>query len=139
MGQLKAALNDTGKTVLSDRTLHSWFLDPGVSDIGTPHPRNDDELLIHPVGTFHNRPSAATEIPHFYLAGDYVAVPIDLATMEGANASARLATNALLDHVGSPAPRCTVTPLYSPPELALVKNDDRLRHQLGLPNIFDVG
>ncbi|MFD9819667.1 hydroxysqualene dehydroxylase [Streptomyces violascens] len=137
--QLKAALNDTGKTVLSDSKLHSWFLDPGVSGIGTPNPRNEDELLIHPTGTFHNRPSAATKIPNFYLAGDYVAVPIDLATMEGANTSGRLAANALLDRVGSSAPRCSVTPLYSAPELDFLKNSDRLRHRLGLPNVFDVG
>ncbi|WHM35596.1 FAD-dependent oxidoreductase [Streptomyces sp. BPTC-684] len=137
--QLKAALNDTGKTVLSDGKVHSWFLDPGVSGIGTPSPRNEDELLIHPTGTFHNRPSAGTKIPNFYLAGDYVAVPIDLATMEGANTSGRLAANALLDRVGSTAPRCTITPLYSPPELALLKADDRLRYRLGLPNAFDVG
>lgn len=137
--QLKAALNDTGKTALSDSKLHSWFLDPGVSGTGTPDPRNEDELLIHPTGTFHNRPSAATKIPNFYLAGDYVAVPIDLATMEGANTSGRLAANALLDRVGSSAPRCTVTPLYSAPELDFLKNTDRLRLRLGLPNAFDVG
>ncbi|MCT9090151.1 FAD-dependent oxidoreductase [Streptomyces sp. ASQP_92] len=137
--QLKAALNDTGKTALSDSKLHSWFLDPGVSGIGTPDPRNEDELLIHPTGTFHNRPSAATRIPNFYLAGDYVAVPIDLATMEGANTSGRLAANALMDRVGSSAPRCTVTPLYSAPELDFLKNTDRLRLRLGLPNAFDVG
>ncbi|WP_438290281.1 hydroxysqualene dehydroxylase [Streptomyces sp. HUAS TT7] len=137
--QLKAALNDTGKTVLSDSKLHSWFLDPGVSGIGTPNPQNEDELLIHPTGTFHNRPSAATKIPNFYLAGDYVAVPIDLATMEGANTSGRLAANALLDRVGSTAPRCTVTPLYSAPELDFLKGNDRLRYRLGLPNVFDVG
>ncbi|MER5557698.1 FAD-dependent oxidoreductase [Streptomyces sp. NPDC002506] len=137
--QLKAALNDTGKTVLSDSKLHSWFLDPGVSGIGTPDPRNEDELLIHPTGTFHNRPSAATKIPNFYLAGDYVAVPIDLATMEGANTSGRLAANALLDRVGSSAARCTVTPLYSAPELDLLKNTDRWRYRLGLPNAFDLG
>ena len=87
--QLKAALNDTGRTVLKDGALHSWFLDPGVDGLGTPNPTNDDELLIHPVGTFHNRPQAGTRVPNFFLAGDYVAVDIDLATMEGANASAR--------------------------------------------------
>ncbi|WP_028815520.1 hydroxysqualene dehydroxylase [Streptomyces flavidovirens] len=137
--QLKAALNDTGKTVLRDSALHSWFLDPGVDGIGTPDPRNEDELLIHPVGTFHNRPSAATKIPNFFLAGDYVSVDIDLATMEGANASARAAVNALLDRVGSTAPRCTVTPLFRPPEIEFLKRHDRTRYRLGLRNALDVG
>lgn len=100
--QLKASLNDTGKTLLADSKLHSWFLDPGVDGLGTPHPTNQDELLIHPVGTLHNRPGAGTRIPNFFLSGDYVAVDIDLATMEGANASARAAVNCLLDRDGSP-------------------------------------
>ncbi|MEN8654533.1 FAD-dependent oxidoreductase [Streptomyces sp. 21So2-11] len=137
--QLKAALNDTGKTVLRDATLHSWFLDPGVDGIGTPNPTNEDELLIHPVGTLHNRPAAATKIPNFYLAGDYVSVSIDLATMEGANASARAAVNALLDRAGSTAARCKVTPLFRPPAIEFLKRHDRTRYRLGLRNALDLG
>ncbi|HET6860388.1 MAG TPA: FAD-dependent oxidoreductase, partial [Streptomyces sp.] len=137
--QLKAALNDTGKTVLRDATLHSWFLDPGVDGIGTPNPTNEDELLIHPVGTLHNRPAAATKILNFYLAGDYVSVSIDLATMEGANASARAAVNALLDRAGSTAARCTITPLFRPPAIEFLKRHDRTRYRLGLRNALDLG
>ncbi|MET9428352.1 FAD-dependent oxidoreductase [Streptomyces sp. NPDC003036] len=137
--QLKAALNDTGRTALKDGALHSWYLDPGVDGLGTPHPTNEDELLVHPVGTFHHRPSAATAIPNFYLAGDYVSVDIDLATMEGANASARQAVNALLDRAGSTAPRCTVKPLFRAPEIELLKRHDRTRYRLGLRNALDLG
>ncbi|MGW6978401.1 hydroxysqualene dehydroxylase [Streptomyces sp. NPDC054932] len=137
--QLKASLNDTGKILLADSGLHSWFLDPGVDGLGTPHPTNQDELLIHPVGTLHNRPSAGTRIPNFFLSGDYVAVDIDLATMEGANASARAAVNALLDRDGSQAPRCTVRPMYRAPELESAKRHDLWRHRLGLRNVFDLG
>lgn len=137
--QLKAALNDTGKVVLSDGKLHSWFLDPGVDGIGTPNPTNEDELLIHPVGTLHNRPSATTKIPNLYLAGDYVAVPIDLATMEGANTSARQAVNAILKRVGSDAAPCTVTPLFRAPAIELIKRHDRTRYRLGLRNALDLG
>ncbi|CAM5296637.1 hydroxysqualene dehydroxylase [Streptomyces avidinii] len=137
--QLKASLNDTGKTLLADSKLHSWFLDPGVDGLGTPHPTNQDELLIHPVGTLHNRPSAGTRIPNFFLSGDYVAVDIDLATMEGANASARAAVNSLLDRDGSPAPRCTVRPMYRAPELEAARRHDLWRHRLGLRNVFDLG
>ncbi|WP_306316577.1 MULTISPECIES: FAD-dependent oxidoreductase [unclassified Streptomyces] len=137
--QLKAALNDTGKTTLRDSTLHAWFLDPGVDGIGTPHPTNADQLLIHPVGTLHHRPSARTAIPNLYLAGDYVAVPIDLATMEGANTSARIAVNALLEQAGSDAERCTVTELHREPALELLKRQDRARYRMGLPNALDLG
>ncbi|MFD3540686.1 FAD-dependent oxidoreductase [Streptomyces sp. NPDC058662] len=137
--QLKASLNDSGATVLKDSALHSWFLDPGVDGLGTPNPTNEDELLIHPVGTFHNRPSAGTRIPNFFLSGDYVAVDIDLATMEGANASARAAVNALLDRDGSALSRCTVRPLYRAPGVESAKRHDAWRYRLGLRNVFDLG
>ncbi|MEU6755291.1 FAD-dependent oxidoreductase [Streptomyces sp. NPDC046685] len=137
--QLKASLNDTGKTLLSDSKLHSWFLDPGVDGLGTPHPTNQDELLIHPVGTLHNRPTAGTRIPNFFLSGDYVAVDIDLATMEGANASARAAVNCLLDHDASAAARCTVRPMYRAPEVESARRHDAWRYRLGLRNVFDLG
>ncbi|MFE3579559.1 hydroxysqualene dehydroxylase [Streptomyces vinaceus] len=137
--QLKASLNDTGKTLLADRTLHSWFLDPGVDGLGTPNPTNQDQLLIHPTGTFHNRPTAGTRIPNFFLSGDYVAVDIDLATMEGANASARAAVNALLERDGSAAQRCAVLAMYRAPELESFKRHDLWRHRLGLRNVFDLG
>ncbi|WP_433544850.1 hydroxysqualene dehydroxylase [Streptomyces sp. CA-294286] len=137
--QLKAALNDTGRTVLRDGALHSWFLDPGVDGLGTPNPTNEDELLIHPCGTLHNRPTARTALPNFYLAGDYVAVDIDLATMEGANAAARAAVNALLDREGSAAPRCTVRALHRIPAVENLKRHDRTRWRLGLRNALDVG
>ncbi|MFF7497879.1 FAD-dependent oxidoreductase [Streptomyces lavendulae] len=137
--QLKASLNDTGTTALRDSALHSWFLDPGVDGLGTPHPTNEDELLIHPTGTFHNRPSAGTRVPNFFLSGDYVAVDIDLATMEGANASARAAVNALLNRDGSAADRCTVTGLHRAPELESARRHDLWRHRLGLRNVLDLG
>ncbi|WP_228973783.1 FAD-dependent oxidoreductase [Streptomyces sp. DH12] len=137
--QLKAALNDTGHQALKDGALHSWFLDPGVDGLGTPHPTNEDELLIHPVGTFHDRPQARTRVPNLYLAGDYVSVDIDLATMEGANAAARQAVNALLDRSGSDAPRCVVRPLFRAPEIESLRRHDLFRHRLGLPNALDLG
>ncbi|MEU1816269.1 FAD-dependent oxidoreductase [Streptomyces roseifaciens] len=136
--QMKAGLNDTGRTVLSDAKIHSWFLDPAV-EIGGPRPVNDEQLLVHPAGTWYNRPSARTAIPNLFLCGDYVATDIDLATMEGANAAARAAVNALLDETGSRAERCTITPLYRAPELELFKAEDAIRHRMGLPNALDLG
>jgi hypothetical protein len=73
------------------------------------------------------------------LAGDYVATDIDLATMEGANESARRAVNAILDADGSSAARCRVWTLYRPPELALLQLQDQVRFRAGLPNLLDVG
>jgi hypothetical protein len=124
---------------LDDADRLSWFMDPAVTGLGGPDPRNREQLLIHPAGTLYNRPSAATAVPNFFLAGDYVRTDVDLATMEGANESARLAVNALLDADGSDADRCRVFSLYRPPELESLKQVDELRYRLGLPNTFDLG
>lgn len=137
--QCKDALNGAGRVVLDDADLHSWFMDPAVTGLGGPSPRNREQLLIHPAGTLYHRPSAATAIPNFFLAGDYVRTDVDLATMEGANESARRAVNALLDADGSTAERCRIWPLFRPPELEPLKRVDELRYQLGLPNTFDLG
>lgn len=135
--QLKAGLNGAGREVLTDSDEHSWFMDPAVTGLGGPSPCNREQLLIHPVGTWYDRPSSRTAVPNLFLAGDYVATDIDLATMEGANESARQAVNALLDADGSPAPRCRIWRLYRPPELTLLHKLDEIRYRSGLPNLFD--
>ncbi|GHI02013.1 hydroxysqualene dehydroxylase [Streptomyces cellostaticus] len=137
--QLKAGLNGAGQRVLTDTDLHSWFMDPAVTGLGGPSPSNREQLLIHPVGTWYDRPSSRTAVPNLFLAGDYVATDIDLATMEGANESARQAVNALLDADGSTAPRCRIRRLYRPPELALLHRLDEIRYRSGLPHLFDCG
>jgi uncharacterized protein with NAD-binding domain and iron-sulfur cluster len=136
--QLKQHLNDAGQPQLADDSLVSWFLDPGITGLGGPNPGNADELVVHPVGSWHNRPTAHTAIPNLFLAGDYVAVDINAASMEGANAAARMAVNALLAAAGSDAPRAQVHGLYRAPELELVKAEDQRRYRLGQPNVFDV-
>ncbi|MGW3245809.1 hydroxysqualene dehydroxylase [Streptomyces sp. NPDC001070] len=137
--QLKDAVGTAGDHVLDDADLLSWFMDPAVTGLGGPDPRNREQLLIHPAGTLYDRPSAATAVPNFFLAGDYVRTDVDLATMEGANESARRAVNALLDADGSGADRCRVHTLYRPPEMEPLKRVDELRYRLGLPNTFDLG
>ncbi|WP_316758689.1 hydroxysqualene dehydroxylase [Streptomyces herbicida] len=137
--QLKEGLNDLGKTTLTDGDRLGWFMDPAVTGLGGPEPRNRDQLLIHPTGTLYNRPSARTEVPNFFLAGDYIRTDVDLATMEGANESARRAVNALLDTDNSGAGRCRVWDLFRPPEMEPLKRVDEVRYRLGLPNTFDLG
>ncbi|MEV4340576.1 FAD-dependent oxidoreductase [Streptomyces sp. NPDC049590] len=137
--QLKDALNDSGRTTLTDADRIAWFMDPAVTGLGGPDPQNREPLLIHPAGTLYNRPSAKTAVPNFFLAGDYVRTDVDLATMEGANESARRAVNALLDRDGSDAERCRIWELYRPQELEPLKRIDEVRYRLGLPNTFDLG
>ena len=137
--QLKDALNDSGKTTLTDEDRLGWFMDPAVTGLGGPDPQNREQLLIHPTGTLYNRPSARTRVPNFFLAGDYVRTDVDLATMEGANESARRAVNALLSADNSDAPPCEIWELYRPPEMEPLKRVDEVRYKLGLPNTFDLG
>jgi uncharacterized protein with NAD-binding domain and iron-sulfur cluster len=133
--QLKAHLNDQGEAVLRDDNLVGWFLDPSIV---LPNPKdvpaNLEPLLINHAGSWEYRPEAQTQIPNLFLAGDYVRTSTDLATMEGANESARRAVNALLDATRSTARRCKVWPLREPLALAPLRWYDRWRFRRGLPH-----
>ncbi|MER5179731.1 FAD-dependent oxidoreductase [Streptomyces sp. NPDC002896] len=137
--QLKDAVGVAGAPVLRDEDRLGWFLDPAVTGMGSPNPQNREQLLIHPVGSLYDRPSAKTVVPNFFLAGDYIRTGMNLASMEGANEAARHAVNALLDADGSSAQQCTTWGHYQPPELEPLKRVDELRFKLGLPNTFDLG
>ncbi len=144
--------NEVAREVLAQIRLHKtaadklpkgivarWFLDPGVRW----HPRrgrntNGTPLLVNTVGSWEKRPQARTKVPNLFLAGDFVQTDIDLATMEGANESARAAVNALLDAAGSKAQPCTMYKLYDPPEFEAAKAADRELYRQGLPNALDV-
>ncbi len=119
--------------------VHSWFLDPGVAwDPALKRNRNATPLLVNTAGSWENRPRAATRIPNLFLSGDFVRTNIDLATMEGANESARAATNAILDAAGSRAARAEIFQLWSNPALEPVKRVDAQLYRAGLPNPLDV-
>ena len=84
--------------------VHSWFLDPGIRwNPRTKRNSNATPLLVNTVDSWKDRPEPVTRIPNLFMTGDFVRTDIDLATMEGANESARVAVNAILDHVGSRA------------------------------------
>ncbi|NMO55265.1 NAD(P)-binding protein [Actinoplanes sp. TBRC 11911] len=136
--QLKQSLNDSGQTVIDDKSLVSYAVDPGLTGLGGPNPQSDKQLVTHPTGSWQKRPVTRTAIRNLVLAGDYVQVPIDSASMEGANSSGRLAANAILDATGSTATRAVVQDIYSAPEFDVLKQDDEQRFKAGLPNQFDV-
>ena len=100
--------------------------------------RNATPLLVNTAGSWENRPRAATRIPNLFLSGDFVRTNIDLATMEGANESARAATNAICDAAGSRAARAEIFELWSNPALEPVKRVDAQLYRAGLPNALDV-
>ncbi len=131
-------LHPTAAAELPDEAVHSWFLDPGVQwDAAAGRNTNATPLLVNTVGTWDKRPTSRTKIPNLFLAGDYVQTNIDLATMEGANESARTAVNALLDASGSSAERAATYQLYRSPALEAVKRSDALLYRAGLPNALD--
>ncbi|WP_054816849.1 hydroxysqualene dehydroxylase [Nocardia arizonensis] len=136
--QMRQHLDDVDAT-LRDADLHSWFLDPGVT--WQPDQRrnaNADPLLINTIGSWDCRPETHGAIENLFLAGDYIRTNVDLATMEGANESARAAVNALLDTVGSNAPRCRVFHMYRAVELDPLRRMDEDRYAAGQPNMFDL-
>ncbi|WP_227998032.1 hydroxysqualene dehydroxylase [Nocardia australiensis] len=136
--QIIAHLDDRG-TVLRADDLHSWFLDPSIS-WQADHGRNAnaDPLLINTAGSWQYRPQAHGALENLFLAGDYVRTNVDLATMEGANESARTAVNALLEVSGSNAEPCRMFSLYRAAELEPLRKIDADRYAAGQPNLFDV-
>ncbi len=130
--QLKAHLNGMGAPTIEDDNLLDWFLDP---DIEFPNPSmatNAEPLLINKTGTLKLRPAAATTLPNFFLASDYVRTNTDLACMEGANEAARRAVNAILDREGSAASRAGVFEFPEPEIFKPMIEFDRTKFKLGL-------
>ncbi|MFW6866100.1 hydroxysqualene dehydroxylase [Nocardioides sp. CPCC 206347] len=125
--------------LLPEGIIHSWFLDPGVQwDASTLRNTNETPLLVNTVDSWKSRPTARTRIPNLLMSGDFVQTDIDLATMEGANESARHAVNAILDESGSTAARVKTYRLYDPPEFKLLKQTDKLLYKLGQRNLLDI-
>ncbi|WP_435828289.1 hydroxysqualene dehydroxylase [Nocardia testacea] len=136
--QILAHLNDRDQ-VLGDADLHSWFLDPGITwNAERAENANADPLLINTAGSWELRPEPHGGVENLFLAGDYVRTNIDLATMEGANESARAAVNALLEVTGSNAPRCPTYTLWRAPELEPLRRADADAYAAGRPNAFDI-
>ncbi|MFX0580206.1 hydroxysqualene dehydroxylase [Nocardia nepalensis] len=136
--QITAHLDDRGD-LLRDDDLHSWFLDPGISwQESQRRNANADPLLINTAGSWECRPETHGALENLFLAGDYVRTNVDLATMEGANESARDAVNAILEVSGSNAERCRKFTLYRAAELEPLRRIDADRYAAGQPNLFDV-
>ncbi|KRA37470.1 MULTISPECIES: hydroxysqualene dehydroxylase [unclassified Nocardioides] len=137
LAQIRA--HHTVGDLLPEGIIHSWFLDPGVQwDAAARRNTNETPLLVNTVDSWSKRPTARTKIPNLLMTGDFVQTDIDLATMEGANESARHAVNAILDASRSTAVRATTYRLYDPPEFALLKQADKLLYRLGQRNALDL-
>ncbi|KRB76059.1 FAD-dependent oxidoreductase [Nocardioides sp. Root190] len=125
--------------LLPEGIVHSWFLDPGVQwDASAGRNTNETPLLVNTVDTWNKRPTARTKVPNLLMSGDFVQTDIDLATMEGANESARHAVNAILEESRSKATRVKTFRMYDPPEFAVLKAADKLLYKLGQKNLLDI-
>lgn len=80
------------------------------SDSADPRVVNTTPLLVHPPGSWFDRPGAELSgIDNLLLASDYVKTNTDLASMEGANEAARRAVNGILRREGfSPFRDCRI-------------------------------
>lgn len=129
--QIQSSLNTKGTTLLSDDMLVDFHID---DDIPFVNGRRDNHtpLLAHAPGTWHLRPTAATGIHNLVLAGDYVQNGMDLATMEGANESARHATNEILRRDGYVGMVCDIWERRDPEIIEVVKSVDDFLYEAGL-------
>ncbi|WP_180926952.1 FAD-dependent oxidoreductase [Streptomyces sp. AJS327] len=138
LAQMRAALEDTGRTVLPESAVRSWHLDPAITHPGDGSTaRNDEPLIVSVVGSWDARPEPASAIGNLFLAADYVRDNLSCATMEGANETAKRAVNALLEAAGSDADGCVTHDLYAPPEFRLLRKADDARYKLGLDHVLD--
>ena len=121
---LKTTLTINGQPILDNKHLEYAFVDPAIRLVNGKTV-NDEPLLVNRANRVHLRPHAVTAISNFFLAGDYVRTETDLATMEAANESTKLAVNGLLDALKDPEKRCTIHPFPRPKALAWLRRIDR--------------
>lgn len=134
--QIRDSLNVGGKEVLRDDMLEHWYLDRDIKwspSAGKWREEDKEPLLINNKNSWRLRPNESTEISNFFLAGDYVRTNTDLATMEGANESARRAVNAIIRTSGVKAPFCKVWPLTESGYFQPLKWWDKTRFFRNLP------
>lgn len=130
--QLRRSLMPASGPCPLPEALPRWFIDPGVRFAPTMV-GNDSRLFVNVVGTWQDRPEAATAVPNLVLASDYVRTYTNLATMEAANEAARRAVNAIIQRAGTSAHPCGVWPLHTPVALKPFIDFDCLRWHLGQP------
>lgn len=105
---------------------------PGHDDPSKYKTINEEPLLVNRINTWNLRPEAWCAIPNLFFAADYVRTHTDLATMEGANESARRAVNRIIEVSGSKATKAKIWDMHEPLLLAPFRWYDRRRYRKGL-------
>jgi uncharacterized protein with NAD-binding domain and iron-sulfur cluster len=137
--QISEHLKDSDPEVLDPGLVHSSFLDPGIRwSRARGRNSNATPLLVNTAGSWDDRPAPATRLRNLFLCGDHVRNDIDLATMEGANETGRLAVAGLLKAAGSNAQPPRTFRLYDPPEMEAEKAADLELYKRGQRNALDI-
>lgn len=99
---------------------------------------NTTPLLVHPPGSWWNRPGAVCAIENLVLASDYVKTNTDLASMEGANEAARRAVNGILMREASAEEPCTLWRMEEDVGefVEAARTIDRVRFLAETPHLF---
>jgi 15-cis-phytoene desaturase len=118
--ELGEALAQTGS--IDDRRwfrpgdIMGWHIDDDVllcdarkNVLGQRHP-----LMVHPPGIYSARPDAVSGISGLSLAGEYLRTSVDLATMEGATESGKMAARQALQALGHSTPHVELFQHSSP-------------------------
>jgi 15-cis-phytoene desaturase len=91
--QLGAYRLANGAPLFRPENVVSHHVDDDI-DLGSEV--NQAALLVHPPGTWSNRPLPQSSVENLFFASDFVKNPADLATMEGACSAAKLAARAIV-------------------------------------------
>ncbi len=108
LDEVWAQLQDALGSRIDRGALVARHLDTNVVFAAGQPAQNATPLLVHPPGSYFDRPGADIRIENLFLASDYVKTNTDLASMEGANEAARRAVNAILDAEGNTAVPCAI-------------------------------
>jgi 15-cis-phytoene desaturase len=134
--QLKAHLNQYGRTRLKDSDVLRWFMDPDIlGPNGGVQEVNLEPTLVNTAGSWAWRPEAVTSIDNLFLASDYVRSNTDLASMEGANEAARRAVNGIIRRSGFGGEGCQIWALPGLPGFGPLRAFDKFRLRQGLSNL----
>lgn len=134
LGQVNAHIAKLGDHI-APADVATWFIDPDiVFPRGEPmHHDNQEKLYITTCGAWSARADACTEIPNFFLAGEWLHNYMDFASAEGTNETSRRAVNGILDAARSKSQRCKVYPQHEPLLFAPMRLFDTLLYKLNLP------
>ena len=135
LAQIAQSLDGPTRRALG-RAVFAGHLDDEVR-VGPNGVTNTARLLIHPPGSWRDRPDATLSIPNLFLAADYVRTAVDLASMEGANEAGRRAARGVLEHLGEAASGITLFEFEALDRFQALQRVDRGMYAAGLPHVME--